>query len=77
MLTQEPLKTIVLELIERKRAGVEMDDGPAIPELHEFLAHELERIEKAAGAQPSGHANLNQINEFFRATLRATWGANY
>jgi hypothetical protein len=77
LLTDEKLKTIILDLIERKRAGVEMDDGPALPEINDFLAREIERIEHAAGKQPAGHADLTKLDEFFRATLRETWGAAY
>lgn len=68
------LKTIVGDLIEKKRGGGELDHGPAIPRLSEFIRTELERIEKSTAEHRAAKATTERLNEVFRASLAEAWG---
>lgn len=69
------LKEAIAELMERKRAGTELDRGPAIPVISDFLKHELERLEKISGEFGAPKTTTEKLNEVFRASLAEAWGA--
>lgn len=69
------LKKTIADLVERKRAGAELDRGPAIPVLGDFLKYELERLEKVSGEFDAPKTTTEKLNEVFRASLAETWGA--
>jgi predicted nucleotidyltransferase len=68
------LKSAIAELVERKRDGHELDRGPAIPQISDFIRSELERIEKMSEEVRAASTTTDRLNEVFRASLTEAWG---
>ncbi len=69
----ETLRTIVDDLLTRKRAGDELADGPRIEALNDFIEREIERISAIAPQQPVGRPmEAEQLDTLFRKILRST-----
>jgi uncharacterized protein len=68
------LKQTIADLVERKRDGRELDRGPAIPRIGEFIAGELERLEAASDEYDAPKTTTEKLNEVFRASLAEAWG---
>jgi len=60
------LRSCVEDLLARKRAGLELDDGPRIGLLSEFLEGEIERLREVARASSLEVVDLEPLNAFFR-----------
>jgi len=67
------LVALIRELVERKRAGDELDAGPRIPELSAFLDAELERLGASPLALEPQRMPLEPLNALFRQALAETW----
>jgi uncharacterized protein len=67
------LKQEVFSLIERKQSGQELDLGPRIPVLSDFIESELERLKQLADQQPLLPGQDDKLNELFRETLIEIW----
>ena len=67
------LKDEIEKLLEAKRAGEELDRGPWIPLISEFIESELTRLEEQAVRFGKPKAPLDRLNELFRAVLQETW----
>lgn len=63
------------ELLEEKRAGVELNRGARIPPLGEFIESELGRLESAAPPVATPAASIAELNELFTETLDEVWPA--
>ena len=64
-----PLKSVILELLTRKRSGLELGEGPRIPVIHQFLDAELNRLSQAQPvAQPVSTVE-DALDDLFRATM--------
>jgi uncharacterized protein len=62
-------------LLERKRGVKEMGLEPRFPRIDAFIESELLRLESVeASATPRGNV-ISDLNELFRSTLTAAWGA--
>ena len=74
-LVEDPaLKETIADLVERKRDGRELDRGPAIPRIGEFIAGELERLEAVSDEYDAPKTTTEKLNEVFRASLAEAWG---
>lgn len=60
-------------LVARKLASTELDDGPPVPVLQEFVTAELERLEAIAGSLAKGRGEPEPLNELFREYLERAW----
>ena len=69
------LRAIIADLIEQKKAGRELDRGPAIPRLSEFVRAELERLEKKSFEYAPSKTSTDKLNQAFRASLSEAWGS--
>jgi hypothetical protein len=54
-------------------AGDELEEGPAIPPIQEFINGELSRMETMKVERERPRVNQAQLNDFFRAYLRVVW----
>lgn len=75
MLPAGPLKESVQDLIARKKTGGELDEGPRIPVISDYLEKELARL----GNKPLGQKKLKApvtepLNRLFREMLDEVWG---
>ena len=73
LVTDPALYTEINTLIEQKRNGAELDRGPRIPLISEFIERELSRIETEGIKYKSHQASSNELNELFRNTLAELW----
>jgi len=53
------LSAAILRLLERKSASDEVDRGPAIPELDDFLASELVRLQAGTATPPASGTDID------------------
>ncbi|ANY65117.1 hypothetical protein BBD42_00455 [Paenibacillus sp. BIHB 4019] len=69
------LKREVLTLLERKKAGIELDLEPKISVINDFLARRIAYYEEVAKQAPaSGQKQDQALDELFRSALREVWG---
>ena len=77
LLPQGPLKSIVQDLLTRKKSGHELDQGPRIELLSRFLEAELARLETAMkNLRQAEKPSTEPLNELFREMLENVRNAN-
>jgi uncharacterized protein len=74
--TGEPLRRAIGDLVVAKRAAVEMDRGPRIPVVSDFIEAEIKRFESIATNLPKQDTSNDALNELFRNTLTEVWGTS-
>src|SRR5690606_29620391 len=62
------VREIVDGLLDRKRAGVELGEGPAIPELSAFIVEKMESFGEAVEGTEFAKP-WEPLDDYFRATL--------
>ncbi len=63
------------DLLKRKRAGEELDEGPRVPALNAFIESTLEQLQESAIALSSGESPDPAILDVvFRECLAEAWG---
>ena len=67
------LKDEIYGLIEKKKSGDELAEGPAIPVISEFIQAEVERLEAAEFEKRVQKAPVDRLNHLFRETLKEVW----
>lgn len=60
-------------LLQRKIAGEELDERPAIPLIQEFIVNELSRMETLGVDSSWPRIDHEELNRVFRETLRRAW----
>jgi uncharacterized protein len=68
-----PLRSEIDELIELKRTGAELDYGPRMPAIGEYIETELIRLESGKPAYPAAGAPYERLDEVFRNALDEVW----
>ena len=58
------LRAAIDDLVDRKKAAEEIDEGPAIPILNQFIDTELARLPAIANALPEAHGQLSDLDAF-------------
>jgi len=69
----EELKLAISELLWRKTSGQELDRGPRLPVISEFVETELERL---GSKKPDGagiKADTEKLDKLFRSALEEVW----
>ena len=74
--TDERLRWAIDDLVTAKRAALEMDRGPRIPVISDFIEEEIKRFENIAASVPKQDMSSRALNELFRTTLTEVWGTN-
>jgi uncharacterized protein len=74
--TEAQLRKAIDDLIVAKRAALEMDRGPRIPVISEFIEEEIKRFENGPENLPKQDTSNRALNELFRNTLTEVWGTN-
>src|SRR5262245_23008487 len=68
------LRPVVDRLLERKRSGDELDSGPRIPAINEFLDSEMARLREALAMIPRRPApDWEALDRVFRDALSEVW----
>jgi uncharacterized protein len=63
------LRRAIEELLERKKAGYELDTGPRIEVISEFIERELQRLEAELKVDERAKPASEKLDEFFRSAL--------
>ncbi len=76
LLPAGPLITAVHELLARKKAGAELDEGPRIPVISNYLEKEFARlaVDKMAELKKINQPKTEPLNRLFRELLEEVWG---
>ncbi len=69
------LKQAIAMLITDKKAGRELDDGPRIPEISDFVDRELARLKEKQFQKALEKRPIAPLNDLFRSALNEVWGA--
>ncbi len=69
------VRKAIEELISAKRAGVELDRGPRIAAIGDFIQHEMARLEQTGADRPSPVPPVEALNGLFRSTLQQVWNS--
>ncbi len=67
------LRNAIGNLVAAKQAGVELDRGPRIPAISDFIEGEMARLEHTGFERASSAPPSEALNELFRATLDEVW----
>jgi predicted nucleotidyltransferase len=67
------VRDAIAALIEAKKSGAELDRGPRIPALSDFIRDEMARHEQSASDRRHPERAGDELNELFRRTLREVW----
>jgi len=66
----------VQQLLDRKKAGEELDYEPRLAVVNDYLEERLEQLERSATLQSAGTERLDdRLDALFRSALREVWGA--
>jgi predicted nucleotidyltransferase len=68
------LRTAIDDLLREKAAGGELDRGPKIPEINEFLLNELERLEETRFAREPAESPVDLLDKLFQQKLKEAYG---
>jgi predicted nucleotidyltransferase len=61
-------------LLQRKIAGEELEEGPSIPLIQDFINNELSRLEALNVDHSQARIDQDQLNRLFRDLLTVVWG---
>ena len=67
------LTAAIRDLLKRKKNGEELDLGPAIPVINQFLDDELTRLADFQAPARASALDLKPLNRVFQETLRQAW----
>ncbi|GAB4447274.1 MAG: nucleotidyltransferase domain-containing protein [Anaerolineae bacterium] len=67
------LKAAIEALVKAKEQGQELDDGPRIPVISDFITAEIARLEDKQLSDGSTQRSIETLNELFRDALREVW----
>ena len=71
------LRPVVEHLVRRKRTGDELDTGPRIVEINEFLEAELPRLRETLTAVPRRpKPDWDLLDGIFRDSLSEAWATS-
>jgi predicted nucleotidyltransferase len=73
IITDNLLNESIRNLINRKRAGDELDRGPRIPVISEFIDREIQRLSGIAEL-PAANLSAQSIDNIFRECLIEVYG---
>ncbi len=68
------LKAVILDLLDRKKAGDEMDYEPRINPINDYLEEKIAYYERTASGMRPGDGNQDQqLDDLFRSVLHDVW----
>jgi len=67
------LVTEIMDLLQRKIAGEELDKGPAIAPIQDFISNELSRLETLEVHSVRPQIDQDKLNYVFREMLNTVW----
>jgi predicted nucleotidyltransferase len=74
LVPEGPLREAIGDLVRKKQAGAELDRGPRIPAISDFLDRELERLSDWHAIPGRVLVETEDLNQFFRYALIHQYG---
>lgn len=74
IVTSQPLRSEIEQLIDLKRKEAELDNGPRIPVISEFIEGEMARLEAIHPEYKGVAAPMEELDRIFRDMLKEVWG---
>ena len=71
------IKEKIDELLERKKNGRELDDGPRIPALNTFIEKELRHLEMKFREKKAAAPDMMKLNQLFQEAIREVWHLSF
>jgi uncharacterized protein len=68
------LRNAIDDLVAQKKNGEELDRGPKIPVINDWIDSEIVRLERIQTMQRAALPESNQLNDLFRSVLTEVWG---
>jgi len=68
------LKDAIIDLVEKKSVGAELDYGDRIPVISDFIENELARLEEDEKQYKNNPAPISMLDDLFKQALREVWG---
>jgi predicted nucleotidyltransferase len=76
LVKEKELKSAIESLVRAKRDGEELDYGPRINPINDFIEHELERFENYEIGYDQPAAPIEKLDELFINVLAEVWGSD-
>jgi predicted nucleotidyltransferase len=73
VIDSKPLKEAFNQLVEKKRSGHELDRGPRVPVISDFLDRELARMEQVGFERRAGACSADELDGLFHSVLVEVW----
>jgi len=70
---EQDFKLAVSGLLERKIKGEELDRGPRIPEISDFIDREMGRLDDKRFERRGPKPPMDGLNEILRLCVREAW----
>ncbi|RIX60177.1 nucleotidyltransferase domain-containing protein [Paenibacillus nanensis] len=68
------LRAIIEELLERKKAGEELDYEPKLAVVNDYIERSLVSLEQSAAQMPPAKTDIDdKLDDLFRSSLREVW----
>jgi len=67
------LRSAISDLVSAKRAGVELERGPRIPAISDFVEKEMARLGQMVSDRVDPALDVHGLNDLFRSTLNEVW----
>jgi len=71
--SDDAVRTAIDALLSAKRSGAELDRGPRISSISDFIHQEMARFEQTASDRFSPVPPIEALNQVFRAALEEAW----
>ncbi|GBC61813.1 nucleotidyltransferase domain-containing protein [Desulfonema ishimotonii] len=65
------------DLLERKKSGREVDDGPRIPALNLFIEKELRKLEMKCRDKKTAGPDMMKLDRLFQEAIREVWHLSF
>jgi len=74
LVTDPVLRREIAALVRKKRRGEELDDGPRIAPINEFIEQELTRFDNVRIDHEKHFAPIDDLDAIFFSALKEVWG---
>lgn len=73
MLPDAAIRRVIADLVEQKKAGLELGLGPRIPAISDFIESELKRHEAHESELPASEPTSGSLDRVFREIIEQAW----
>ncbi len=77
VIEEAEVRQAIALLIERKKAGAELDKGPRIETLSSFIASELSHQKSIMSSEKQDTPPIEELNSLFRLALKEVWADTF